>query len=102
MAANWMTATTINNILKIFHPRSLFALPPVMMVTNPTRVASSATVAKLMRNPTVRHIAQKSPDSAHSLSDGKRRHGGSATELQLWCSPIVREKVAPEDDEAAV
>lgn len=95
-AANCTTATTESSAANTLHPDSRFNRPPATMTRNPTIEASSATAARLIRNPVVRHIEQKyRPPPSHSSSSGKCRHGGSATELQLRCRPTVREKTPP-------
>ena len=59
MPKNCASAAAVINPPKIFHPPCLFTLPPAMMIRNPTMAASSATVAKLMRKPVLRHMGQK-------------------------------------------
>ena len=96
MAENWMAATKPSNHASILQPFSRFSFPPPMVTRNPTMVASSTTVAKLIRKPVVRHMEQKDRSSPmHSFSVGKSRHSGSATVLQLLCRPMLRETVWP-------
>lgn len=80
-----------------FQPPSRLNLPPARTTRKETRVASSTMVAKESRKPLLRHSEQKVLSSRQSLSLGKGRHAGSATDEQLSCSPRCLEKVDPVD-----
>lgn len=77
IAANCTTETTVRRPHKTFQPYSLLTWPPPMATTKQTSVASSATVAKLMRKPVVRHMEQKylSFGSQSFSSSGNVRQG---------------------------
>ena len=109
MPRNWTTATATSSPARIFHPPWRWTLPPAMMMRKPTRVASSATAAKLRRKPAVRQTAQKekaapplSPSPlAQSESSGKGTHVSPA-EVQRRCRPMLSCTVPPPEGLLAV
>lgn len=83
--------------LSIFQPVTRFILPPAMMTRNPTRVASSTTMASDIRNPVVRHMLQKprsSPaQSSRSIGNGRQvgeSENGSIPDEHVLCRPMLR------------
>lgn len=59
MQAHCKLPTSINRKAKIFHPVSLFALPPAITTAYAISVANSIAAVKLIINPTLLHIEQK-------------------------------------------
>lgn len=75
IAANCTIDTVASSPQRTFHPYSRLSELPPMVTTKQTRVANSATVAKLIKKPVVLHMEQKyfsSPEQSFS-SSGKNR-----------------------------
>jgi hypothetical protein len=72
-----------------------------MMMRKPTRVASSATVAKLIRNPVVRHMEHmETPSPSQRASSGKGVHVHfPVDDVHRRCRPMVSVTVPPEGAE---
>lgn len=99
---NCAAATAANNPPSTFHPPSLFTRPPARITKNPTSEASSATTAKLIRNPVVRHMEQKERPAPPSLPSQREGSGKGAQEpvddAHRRCRPIVSVTVPPEGE----
>ena len=97
MPTNWAAATAANRPPSAFQPLPSLRLilPPKRTTRNPARVANSATTAKFIRKPVVRHMEQKERSSAQRDSSGKGTH---LLPVHRLCSPMVSVTVPPEGE----
>jgi hypothetical protein len=66
------------------HPAALLCTPPPTMTAKETSVQSSATTAKEIKKPTVRHMLQKAGCLPHSDVLGKGSQAPVSAEQRVW------------------
>jgi hypothetical protein len=84
MLAHCTSTVTARSEQTIFQPYSRVCLPPNIMTTKATMVASSMITAKDMKKPTLLHILQNVGSRSQSLYWGKGSQPPVIEEHRLW------------------